>query len=41
MDDDVFNEIIAFMEALNDPNFDKTIPDAIPSGLPVGGNINN
>ncbi|WP_341220547.1 cytochrome-c peroxidase [Polaribacter atrinae] len=41
MDDDVTGAIIAFMEALNDPNFDKTIPVSVPSGLPVGGNIEN
>ncbi|MEM8506735.1 MAG: cytochrome-c peroxidase [Bacteroidota bacterium] len=40
MDDDVDDALIAFMEALNDPNFDKTVPKAVPSGLPVGGNIN-
>lgn len=32
--------IIAFLDALNDENFDKVIPDAVPSGLPVGGMIN-
>ena len=31
--------IIAFLDALNDENFDKVIPDAVPSGLPVGGMI--
>ncbi|MEO0528087.1 MAG: cytochrome c peroxidase [Bacteroidota bacterium] len=41
IDDDVAGAIIAFMEALNDPNFDRTIPTDVPSGLPVGGNINN
>jgi cytochrome c peroxidase len=30
-------DIIAFMESLNDPNFDREIPDRVPSGLPVGG----
>lgn len=29
------NEIIAFLEALNDPNFDQSIPDSVPSGLPI------
>lgn len=33
------DEIIAFIRALNDPNFDRTIPATIPSGLNVGGNI--
>ena len=31
--------IIAFMDALNDDNFDRGVPDRVPSGLPVGGNI--
>lgn len=31
--------IISFLNTLNDENFDKTIPEAVPSGLPVGGNI--
>jgi len=33
-------EIIAFLNALNDDNFDKIIPNSVPSGLPVGGNMN-
>lgn len=33
------NEIISFLEALNDENFDRTIPQQVPSGLPVGGAI--
>ncbi|MEM9362958.1 MAG: cytochrome c peroxidase [Bacteroidota bacterium] len=41
MEDDVNDAIIAFMEALNDPNFDKTVPATVLSGLPVGGNIKN
>lgn len=32
-------EIIAFLNALNDDNFDKTVPNEVPSGLPVGGLI--
>lgn len=39
LDDDQIDAIIAFMNALNDDSFDKTIPDRVPSGLPVGGNI--
>lgn len=39
LDDDVIDEIIAFLNTLNDDNFDKTIPASVPSGLPVGGNI--
>ncbi len=29
------NEIIAFLEALNDPNFDQSTPECLPSGLLV------
>ena len=32
-------EIIAFLGALNDDSFDKAIPNRVPSGLPVGGLI--
>lgn len=32
-------EIIAFIEALNDPNFDRSIPNDVPSGLNPGGRI--
>ncbi len=32
-------EIVAFINALSDNNFDKTIPVRVPSGLNVGGNI--
>lgn len=32
--------IVEFLNALNDNNYDKKIPDAVPSGLAVGGNIN-
>lgn len=32
-------DIIAFLEALTDPDFDRTIPARVPSGLPPGGNI--
>ena len=31
--------IISFLNTLNDSNFDKDIPESVPSGLPVGGNI--
>ena len=31
--------IIAFLDALNDDDFDKKIPERVPSGLLVGGNI--
>ncbi|UII79459.1 cytochrome-c peroxidase [Flagellimonas sp. CMM7] len=32
--------IISFLNTLNDPDFDKTIPENVPSGLPVGGFVN-
>ena len=32
-------DLVAFLEALTDPSFDRTIPEAVPSGLPVGGRI--
>ena len=31
--------IISFLNTLNDPGFDKEIPESVPSGLLVGGNI--
>lgn len=31
--------IISFLNTLNDENFDKSEPERVPSGLPVGGNI--
>ena len=31
--------IISFLNTLNDSNFDKEIPLKVPSGLPVGGDI--
>lgn len=33
------NEILTFLNSLNDSDFDKTVPSSVPSGLPVGGNI--
>ncbi len=33
-------DIIQFIEALNDPVFDREIPNNVPSGLNPGGNIN-
>lgn len=33
------SKIISFLNALNDEDFDKSIPDRVPSGLNVGGNI--
>ncbi len=31
------SRIVEFLNCLNDDNFDKTIPDKVPSGLPVSG----
>lgn len=36
---DTVAAIVAFLKALSDSEFDKTIPESVPSGLPVGGNI--
>ncbi|HSB94377.1 MAG TPA: cytochrome-c peroxidase [Flavitalea sp.] len=33
------SRILEFLNALNDRNYDKTIPPSVPSGLPVGGDI--
>ena len=30
-------DIVAFLHALTDANFDRTIPARVPSGLPPGG----
>ena len=30
-------DLLAFLDALNDPGFDRTIPATVPSGLAVGG----
>ena len=32
-------DLIAFLGALDDPAFDRTIPERVPSGLPVGGHL--
>ena len=39
MSDGEMADIIAFLNALTDTNFDRTIPARVPSGLPVGGLI--
>ena len=39
MTDQQMEDIIAFLEALTDPDFDRTIPARVPSGLTPGGNI--
>jgi len=31
--------IISFLNTLNETDFDKEIPERVPSGLEVGGNI--
>ncbi|MEL6593404.1 MAG: cytochrome-c peroxidase [Bacteroidota bacterium] len=31
--------IISFLNSLNDDQFDKSMPESVPSGLPVGGNL--
>ena len=30
-------DIIAFLESLTDPDFDRSVPTRVPSGLPPGG----
>jgi cytochrome c peroxidase len=37
--DDRAGDLIAFLEALSDESFDRTIPPRVPSGLTPGGNI--
>ncbi len=32
--------IIAFLNSLTAASYDRTVPASVPSGLPVGGNIN-
>ncbi|MCY4560649.1 MAG: cytochrome-c peroxidase, partial [Chloroflexi bacterium] len=32
-------DLIEFLIALSDDSFDRTIPERVPSGLPVGGRI--
>jgi cytochrome c peroxidase len=39
IEDDQVEAIAAFLRTFDDPDFDRTIPVAVPSGLPVGGNI--
>jgi cytochrome c peroxidase len=39
MSDREMRAIIAFLEALTDPSFDRTVPVRVPSGLPPGGLI--
>ena len=37
--DDRAGDLIAFLEALSDDSFDRTVPAKVPSGLKPGGNI--
>ena len=39
MDDGRGDAIARFLHALNDPDFDRTEPAEVPSGLPVGGRL--
>jgi len=39
LDGDQIDAIIAFLHTLDDDSFDQTVPESVPSGLPVGGNI--
>jgi cytochrome c peroxidase len=32
-------DLVAFLRALDDPSFDRTVPERVPSGLPVGGQL--
>jgi cytochrome c peroxidase len=32
-------DLIAFLRALDDPDFDRTVPERVPSGLPAGGQL--
>ncbi|PWJ59872.1 cytochrome c peroxidase [Dyadobacter jejuensis] len=35
------SRVVEFLQTLNDDNFDKSVPERVPSGLPVKGNIEN
>jgi cytochrome c peroxidase len=39
IDNDTIEAIVALLRAFDDETFDRTVPEAVPSGLPVGGNI--
>jgi cytochrome c peroxidase len=39
MSESEMQDIIAFLEALTDPTFDRTVPARVPSGLPPAGLI--
>ncbi len=38
-DDSDRDDVIAFFGALSDGTYDRSVPDSVPSGLPVGRNI--
>jgi cytochrome c peroxidase len=39
MSDQEMADIVAFLGALTDTAFDRTIPARVPSGLPPGGRV--
>jgi cytochrome c peroxidase len=39
MTEQEMQDIIAFLESLTDPDFDRTVPPRVHSGLPPGGRI--
>ncbi len=39
MTDQEMEDIVAFLESLSDPSFDRTIPSRVPSGMNPGGAI--
>jgi cytochrome c peroxidase len=39
MSEQEMRDIIAFLESLSGEDFDRTIPERVPSGLPPGGRI--
>jgi cytochrome c peroxidase len=39
IDDDMVEALVKFLRTLDDDSFDQTIPERVPSGLPVGGSL--
>ncbi|MEM6514360.1 MAG: cytochrome C peroxidase, partial [Pseudomonadota bacterium] len=39
LEDDDFGDIETFLRTLSDNNFPQTVPNFVPSQLPVGGDI--
>ena len=37
MEDGRGSLILEFLQALNDPDIDRQVPETVPSGLPPGG----